>query len=514
MAEPALKQDLFEEADKNRELKFDILDTHTEELIIGLCGPIGTDISFVAKTIQTVIEREYDYNCKILQLSDFIRRQFPQIDFDSYKKRPVEYYNQLIDAGNKLRENNQNSVLSELAINEITIQREIDKKPGEKYGSQRRCYIIDSIKNNEELELFRLVYRDIFYFIGVFSSLDNRKKNLEDKGVKTDEVFRLIDRDSGEEIPFGQKVSNTFMQADFFLRLDKSTYKSVEVKIRRFLNLIFESDIVTPSTHENAMYLAAAAAGNSACLSRQVGAAITDANGDVLAVGWNDVPKFGGGVYQYNSTDPASDTDHRCMNVKGGVCFNDEEKLKIADILVNELVKNKLIADSDKMKASGIILKSKIKELIEFSRAVHAEMLAIIHGSQKAGDKMINGRLYCTTYPCHNCARHIVASGIKEVYYIEPYTKSLAVKLHWDAVTEDESKTGFMKILMYEGIAPRRYLEMFKMTPDSRKNKGIKLIFSTKEQRPKNTLSLQAIPLLEKQVTDDLIRRNLIKLNS
>ena len=462
------------------------------------------------KTIQTVIEREYDYTCKIIQLSDFIKKQYPDIDFDAFRKKPIDYYDKLIDYGNRLREDNQYSVLSELAINDITVQREIDKSQSEKYTSQRRCYIIDSIKNNEELELFRLVYRDIFYFIGVFTSLENRKKNLEDKGVKTDEVFKLIDRDSGEEIPFGQKVSNTFMESDLFLRLDKSTYKTVESKIRRFLNLIFESDIVTPSSHENAMYLAAAAAGNSACLSRQVGASITDENGDVLSVGWNDVPKFGGGVYQYLEKDPVSSSDHRCMNLNGGVCFNDKEKQKIASQLVNELIVNKLIQEGERKKAVDIVLKSKIKELIEFSRAVHAEMLAIIHGSQKSGNKMIGGRLYCTTYPCHNCARHIVAAGIKEVYYIEPYSKSLALRLHWDSVTEDESKNGYVKILMYEGVAPRRYLELFKMTPNSRKTGGTKLNFSTKEQTPKNTLSLQAIPLLEKQVTEDLVRRNLI----
>lgn len=512
MGEPLLNPKPVEKKStkKSKGLKLDLLETHTEELIIGLCGPIGTDVSFVAKSIQTVIEREYDYVCTIIQLSDFIKLQNPAIDFESLKGKP-EYYHKLIDEGNKLRENNQSSVLSELAINSITVQRELDKKPGETYTSQRRCYIIDSIKNNEELELFRLVYREIFYFIGVFTSLGNRKKNLEDKGIKTDQVFTLIDRDSGEEKPFGQKVSNTFMEADFFLRLDKSTYKAVESKIRRFLNLIFESDIVTPSSHENAMYLASAAAGNSACLSRQVGAAITDQNGDVLSVGWNDVPKFGGGVYQFVEKDPVSNSDHRCMNLQGGVCFNDTEKQSIAKLLVSELVSNGIIPESEKKKAIELVIKSKIKELIEFSRAVHAEMLAIIHGSQKSGNKMINGTLYCTTYPCHNCARHIVAAGIKEVYYIEPYRKSLALKLHWDAITEDESKSGFVKILMYEGVAPRRYLELFKMTPDSRKNKGIRLIFSTKEQKPKNTLSLQAIPLLEKQVTDDLIRRNLVK---
>ena len=75
-------------------------------------------------------------------------------------------------------------------------------------------------------------------------------------------------------------------------------------------------------------------------------------------------------------------------------------------------------------------------------------MHAIISGSQLSGSKMINGKLFCTTYPCHNCARHIIVAGIKEVYYIEPYVKSLCLTLHDDAITEDENSTEKVRILI------------------------------------------------------------------
>lgn len=169
------------------------------------------------------------------------------------------------------------------------------------------------------------------------------------------------------------------------------------------------------------------------------------------------------------------------------------------------------IAENKRTEVLKIIKKSRIKELIEFSRAVHAEMLAIIIGSQKAGAKIVGGKLFCTTYPCHNCARHIIASGIKEVYYIEPYRKSLATKLHEDAITEDETKNDLVRILMFDGVSPKRYLEFYKMKAP-RKINGKKIKPSLKEALPKNTLSLQAIPLLEKKVTEDLVARNLIKI--
>ena len=89
---------------------------------------------------------------------------------------------------------------------------------------------------------------------------------------------------------------------------------------------------------------------------------------------------------------------------------------------------------------------------------------------------MKGGKLYCTTYPCHNCARHIIVAGIQEVYYIEPYVKSLCMELHADALTEDENTEGKVKILVYDGVAPRRYLEFFTMFKE-RKTNGKKKIF-------------------------------------
>lgn len=328
--------------------------------------------------------------------------------------------------------------------------------------------------------------------------------------MTSEQAFHLIHRDYNEGLASGQKVAKIFVEADFFLRLDKSTHSTVDSKVKRYIDLIFSSDIITPTTHENAMYLAASAAGNSACLSRQVGASITDSNGDVLSIGWNDVPKFGGGVYKYEAQDPTRENDFRCMNLEGGVCFNDKEKSDIVEVVVTELITLGIVKEEDKFSLSKTIADSKIGSLIEFSRAVHAEMLAIIHGSQNAGQKMRGGKLYCTTYPCHNCARHIVAAGIKEIYFIEPYPKSLATKLHSDSITEDEAKENFVKILVYEGVSPKRYLEFFKMNVDSRKKDGKRLIFSTQEQKPKKTLTLQAIPILEKAVTKDLIAKNLI----
>lgn len=46
---------------------------------------------------------------------------------------------------------------------------------------------------------------------------------------------------------------------------------------------------------------------------------------------------------------------------------------------------------------------------------VHAEQNAILNSKSKSLDKC---RIYVNLYPCHDCARNIIQSGIREVIYL------------------------------------------------------------------------------------------------
>jgi deoxycytidylate deaminase len=305
-------------------------------------------------------------------------------------------------------------------------------------------------------------------------------------------------------------VRDTFPKSDFFLRIDSKINSLIERKVKRFLDLILQTRVITPWASETAMYLAASAAGNSACLSRQVGAALTDEKDEVISVGWNDVPKFKGGLYM--SADSLSeDKDQRCWNLEGGICFNDKEKHDRAELLVGDLIKAKIITEEQRGSALEKVKGSSLKSLIEFSRAIHAEMHAIILGSQVGGARVRGGKLYCTTYPCHSCARHIVVSGVKEVYYIEPYRKSLAIKLHSDAISESETDVEKVRILPYDGVSPSRYLKLFRVDHDARKTKEGKLpIINPRKAQPKFLKTMEALPVLESIVVTSLKAKNLI----
>ena len=69
--------------------------------------------------------------------------------------------------------------------------------------------------------------------------------------------------------------------------------------------------------------------------------------------------------------------------------------------------------------------------------------------------------MFVTTFPCHYCARHIVAAGVREVQYIEPYAKSMAFELHGDSIAKVSSESGRVVFRPFTGVAPRLYYRAF-----------------------------------------------------
>jgi tRNA(Arg) A34 adenosine deaminase TadA len=105
-------------------------------------------------------------------------------------------------------------------------------------------------------------------------------------------------------------------------------------------------------------------------------------------------------------------------------------------------------------------------DALEYGRVVHAEMGALSDAA-RVGHSVREGTLYCTTFPCHMCAKHIVAAGIAKVIFLEPYPKSLAPHLHSDSISVEGGDRGhyqkfpFVEFEHFYGVSPRRYREIF-----------------------------------------------------
>jgi cytidine deaminase len=114
--------------------------------------------------------------------------------------------------------------------------------------------------------------------------------------------------------------------------------------------------------------------------------------------------------------------------------------------------------------------------------------MAAISDAARRGITIGGGTLYCTTFPCHMCARHIISSGIDRVVYIEPYPKSLTKHLHSDAACIDFDKTSpahAVKFEPFNGIAPRRYFDLFEMKGDRKDKTGRAISWQPRESAPK-----------------------------
>lgn len=188
----------------------------------------------------------------------------------------------------------------------------------------------------------------------------------------------------------------------------------------------------------------------------------------MLATGSNEVPKAGGGVYGESfDGDPH---DHRCAYRKlnePAFCSNTRQQNEIVKKLIEEIPELKNAGNERLLQLPEQIRKSGVGDLLEFSRAVHAEMDALLSAA-RSGAMTMGTRLFVTTYPCHYCARHIVSAGVVEVQFIEPYPKSQATNLHPDSITTDSKnwkapRLGGDKVLFrpFVGVAPRMYRRAF-----------------------------------------------------
>ena len=294
--------------------------------------------------------------------------------------------------------------------------------------------------------MLRHIYQDAFVLVGVVCEEQRRlsrvMKKYEDAGEAKAKRFMKRDEKAAEK--HGQKVADAFHMSDFFVdntveRFEPGGAESeawdINAKLRRLVKIIAHSGITRTEMGETAMRHAHSAAMQSACLSRQVGAALVDSNGNVVATGttsaagwwralWRTVRRDGSG------RPPLCVPAHRF----DGLLQQHERADRIVDDLIEEVPELKAVTDPIRRNALRMqIRKGRVGDLIEFSRAVHAEMDAVLSAGRE-GISQIGTRLYVTTFPCHYCARHLVSAGVDEVQFIEPYPKSQALGLHADAI--------------------------------------------------------------------------------
>jgi deoxycytidylate deaminase len=275
---------------------------------------------------------------------------------------------------------------------------------------------------------------------------------------------KLMLRDQAEQgVQYGQGLEDAFPTADLFVDLDDQA--SAEILIRRFLDAYFGSNAISPTHDEYGMYLARTTGLRSVDLSRQVGAAIFTPTYEVISLGCNEVPKPLGGTYWTGDIGDARDiqkTFDSNERIKRSLLVDFTKRLKDNGFLKSETKEIDVARFIAKETARGGKLRDvQLMDLLEFGRMIHAEMSAICDAA-RSGRSIRGATLYSTAFPCHMCAKHIVASGVKRVVYIEPYPKSYAEQLHGDAIIVGRSESSDKVVFEpFIGISPFRYRDLF-----------------------------------------------------
>jgi len=474
----------------------------SKELVIAFMGAVGCGLPRVVTTLESLLV-ERNYKVIRIKLSDFIREQIKLGSLDIPQTEVDNRYFVGQTGGNLLRQQHGPEVLAQYAIGQIARHRvAIDKElAGLASEPPRIAYFIDQIKHPEEVMLFRMIYRNLFYLVGVMSTQEHRESRLLDEGLTSEAIQEIIKRDKKQSQKYGQQLEKAFKLADYFMHHPLGNDELIPTQAKRFVDLLHGHNGITPTRHEHAMYVAHSTALKSSCMSRQVGAVITDKTNRIIAVGTNDVPQYGGGLYSADSI-----ADDRCFSQRG-VCENVTQKIKrknkirdgIAAGLETLFTEKKILAAVTQKIDELVELtyaQSGVPDLIEFSRAVHAEMDALISLSRGGGGSTAGGTLYTTTFPCHNCARHIVAAGIEKVYYIEPYEKSLAIDSHSDSIVvldHDEESQSIeqlqkVKLIHFSGVGPRLYPQMFLRGDSRKKDDGSWIEYNSMEQESANKI--------------------------
>jgi deoxycytidylate deaminase len=475
------------------------------ELVFALAGPVGADLREVSRTLADAL-KQCDYTAvEEISVDELLRTFAPSGLIESPEEQRMASY---MDAGNAFRRSCANpAAIALAAMAEIRGRR---RRAGG--VPSRRAYIVRSLTRPEEAHLLRRVYGQGFFLAGVNVSRPARVESLARRIAESHhetpsspnfaghlrEAEALAQRDEDEaNDAYGQRLRDVFPLCDLFV--SPHAGPPLFSQIDRFVRLILGDLGETPFVDEQYMFHAFASSLASGALGRQVGAVLVAPTSEVLGLGWNDVPRGGGGLYRagehYDRRDLSEERDS--VNVHADQILDEMLEMARAAGWLKDDVKPELGAARETFK------KSRVMGLLEFGRTSHAEMEAVL-AAGRIGASSRDATLYTTTFPCHQCARLIVTAGIRRVVYIEPYPKSRALELHRDAIAayDDERSPGCGRpgctephLVCFEpflGIAPHRYVDLFSMTtragvPRDRKMKasGARIPWDAKTSLPK-----------------------------
>ena len=253
-----------------------------------------------------------------------------------------------------------------------------------------------------------------------------------------------------------QDVCASIQNADIFISNNHDTEsKNWDLKweIVRNISLISHPGLLLPTPIERCMQVAFTAKGNSGCLSRQVGAVVTDSGYNILSIGWNDVPcgditcSRKNLIDIYNECDVQAYSNYELYNkeFRNRLTEKYTSVVKYSDFNVNSIL-------------GGLPWRYCFKDIHADgkqpmrSRAMHAEEKALANIQNSA----IGGYLFTTSSPCEMCSKNAKNHKIKKIFYIEPYPGISEAQYSESGAPDNRAEH-----ILFTGAIGRAYMQMY-----------------------------------------------------
>jgi deoxycytidylate deaminase len=327
--------------------------------------------------------------------------------------------------------------------------------------------VLDALRNPFEVLYFKERFSS-FYLIAITTDNSDRERRLAHLGYSPSQISEYDKKEypekskplSGYEAFTSQNIQSCLEKADIYITnsglsapQQQPNLNDLISQLVRYFALMIHPGLVTPTRIERCMQIAFSARANSGCISRQVGAAITDKNDSVKAVGWNDVPAGQVPCLLRRATDLTENADQAAFS---DYEFTDKEFRKQVEGSYKrfQLVDIGGRSSSYCFKSEYNTLKGEDNQV--HTRSLHAEENAFLQLAKYGGDGIEGGNLYTTASPCELCAKKAFQLGISNIFYIDPYPG-----ISMSHILKAGSKNARPKVELFHGAVGQAYHRLY-----------------------------------------------------
>lgn len=433
--EPITFPDKFKEKFErysNTAKEFNTFITDRESIILRKKGITDNSIEECAKKVETYKE--------------FLFKEIPEIreaiNNEAKKILNKKLYREFQEWGNKIRE--FNAIIpcdTDSGQDPSSLARKINLiikmlRDYNEYTSKPTFIAIDALRNPYEVLYFRERYSG-FYLMSISTEEKIRREKLYKLNYREEDINELDSMEYPSQSKgidqsfFTQDVEKCIELSDIFVvhkGIDTELNGELKTQLITYLALMMHPGLVPPSPQERIMQIAFAAKLNSGCISRQVGAAVTDPNFSLKSIGWNTVPEGQTPCSLCSFEDLIQRTD--------ASAFSEYEKTDKEFRKVVETIKTKYKQNGDTLEYKVDFIESGLTPTFCFkdiytvqtgkknqvhTRSLHAEENAFLQLAKYGSQGISGGKLFTTASPCELCAKKAYQLGIKDIYYIDAY---------------------------------------------------------------------------------------------